>query len=237
MEKRMCYVASQVISGCVKKRENNSLQCVTLFLFLPSCLPFASSGTVFSEPTVTLVLFWGKRGEEGLVMCVLASCSLWLSGLEHDCCRECGLLSSPPSLSCGKNADTNEHLAENPSRFKEEVPQIYDLPFLLKCKLETSWGTSTWGSGVGWVKGCWGGCLGRKNILHQLSGCGRPGWCCFLSWFSFVKGQWVWIIGWKLLSSWWLTRVQLNWPQENSVSQTPLANHLICPFPWSYFKL
>lgn len=150
-----------------------------LFLFLPSCLPFASRDAVFSQPTVSLVLFGGMRGVGGPVMCVLASCSLWLWRLEHDCCRERGLLPSPPS--CGKKADTNEHLAENPSRFKEEVPQIYDLPSLLEYKLETSWGARTGGSGVGWVKGCWGGCLGRKNILHQLSGHGWPGRCVVFS--------------------------------------------------------
>lgn len=174
------------------------------------------------EPAVLtqLCCLWGCPGRSGdngacLLLALGVAVCKWLVQWMSS-----GLLPTPSPYCYMKKASKNEHLAKGPSWFKEEVPWIYDLPFLLKYKLQTSWGRELaaqsfrgQGAGVGWGElGHWSCCLGRKNIFYQLSGCWPARMLLFLSGFSCAKGQWVWIVGWKLMVSWSLTRVKLNWP-------------------------
>lgn len=102
MGKQMCYVAGQVISDCLKKWGKKILKCVTLFLFLPSCLPFVSNNTAIPWACCIILLcrLWGSPG--GLVMCVLAFCSLLLLLFENYWYREWVIISSPQPLLCEK---------------------------------------------------------------------------------------------------------------------------------------
>lgn len=81
-----------------QKVGKKNLKCVTLFLFLPSCLPVASNNAAIpSACCITVVLFVGSPG--GLVMCALASCSLLLLLFENYWYREWVVISLllPPS--------------------------------------------------------------------------------------------------------------------------------------------
>lgn len=89
-------------SDCLKKWGKKILKCVTLFLFLPSCLPFVSNNTAIPWACCIILScrLWGSPG--GLVMCVLAFCSLLLLLFENYWYREWVIISSPQPLLCEK---------------------------------------------------------------------------------------------------------------------------------------
>lgn len=181
---------------CQKKRGgNNNLKYVTFFLFLPSCLPFASNNAAVPWATVLLgcAVAGGRVGGGGhggaAQCCVLTSCRLLLLRFENYWYRECVFISSPPPLSRGKKKPVkNEHLAENPSGLKEEVSWIYDLPFLLKYKLETSWEQNLLLSYAG-VRGGW-----------AVAGAGVAAWARKTFLISWVAACWpAWVVVFSLL--------------------------------------
>lgn len=151
MERQMRYVAGQVISGCVQKWKNHR-KCITLFLFLPSCLPFASNNTAVSGAHCVALLYCsGEPREVWWYLCLPPALS-WKSLVQWLCSHL--LPTSIPPILLWKKASKNKHLAKKLSWFKEEVPWIYELPFLLKYKLEREFATQLFrgqGAGVGWV--------------------------------------------------------------------------------------
>lgn len=199
MERQICYVAGQVLFGCVekwKKKESSMGEIVSNFTL--SCLPFASM-LVFLEPDATQHWAVGGGAQRGSVIFVLASHSLLLVMFGNEWYSECVLIFSPPTIVMCKEPVKMNIWLKKPFWFQKEVPWIYDLPFLLKYELETGWGEHflllfMGPGGAGRVLAL--GLLPRpeKHFASAEWLAGLPGCCCFLSWFSFVEGQWVWLL-------------------------------------------
>lgn len=112
MERQICYVAGQVLFGCVekwKKKESSMGEIVSNFTL--SCLPFASM-LVFLEPDATQHWAVGGGAQRGSVIFVLASHSLLLVMFGNEWYSECVLIFSPPHHCYVQRACKNEHLAK-----------------------------------------------------------------------------------------------------------------------------
>lgn len=175
-----------------QKMEENNLKWVKLFQFLfhlarlpPRC---------WRAWACCVTALCRLRGSPARLGGVCACLQLALAGavwpwvVQGKCPH---LLCTPTPHYYVQKACKNEHLAKKPSWFQEEVPWIYGLPFLLKYKLETSWGERflllfTGPGGAGWASAL--GLLPRpeKHFASAEWLAGLPGCCCFLSGFSFV---------------------------------------------------
>ena len=135
-----------------------------LFLCLPSCLPFASHNASGSRARCVTLLccLWGGPG--GLVIFVLTSCSLLLlpvAGRKSLVQWTCSHFTPDPLLPIVKWWQWGVGVGQlkwasgkEAASFKEEVPWIYELPFLLEYKLERDFAAQLFrgqGAGVGWV--------------------------------------------------------------------------------------
>ena len=154
MGRQMCYVTGQVISGCVQKWKKIIVNALHYFYSFHLACHLLQIMLLFLE--LTVLLCCTARGSPGRFGDI---CACLLLSLGNHLYNDCVLISSPPPSTppiffLWKKASKNEHLAKKLSWFKEEVPWIYELPFLLKYKLEREFAAQLFrgqGAGVGWV--------------------------------------------------------------------------------------